>query len=714
MGRSARSILVLLLSAAVIASAEHFIRVENGQFVKGCEKFFISGWNQWEVCEASAGAPELIAATIAPGKTGPQMVREMLDMGQDAGFHAMRAWAHTVSPDFALQSSPGVYNEGMFRGLDYFLDEARKHDIRVILSFTDNWPKAGGADEYVKWSPSAGSHPDFFTDEGAKNLYKEHVRTVINRVNSINGRVYRDDPTIMAWNLINEPRCTGCPDAVQAWIDEMAPFVKSLDSNHLLSVGEEGFYSTSGKNYANPQGANRWPEWEGQDFLNNHRSPAIDFLSFHSWIDNWEDVTESFQRSWIREHVADGKELGKPVILQEFGKIVQPGGPSMDERNRFFDIVYDEVQTLMKEGTLMGAMFWQWYDNGQEAPEEEGGGAGKYGIYRDDATFGKIRTFTDFVNGLSGPAAGCTDPGPSVGGPPSCEDSRVNGRPGTGLEGPGCDIDINECVRATAGCPKNGGCINTDGGFECQCYPTFELNGDICVPTADLLRLDSQYVSKGAGEVACDEGDNIQFPVGAPGFVYDPTGSVDRNKFTKGRLGSRDDVSTRDCQLACEMAEGCDSFSYNPTLKQCFLKSCPSKETCYKDELICTAKTTGKSFSCGIWETYYSQTRSCGSVSSSENGGSEDEVAVEEENEVSENVVLEENGSSEEVLVEEENGVAEEVVFEENGIAEETVVEEENGVAEEVFSENGASEGSGVAADDVVTESINSGSGFEG
>ena len=37
-------------------------------------------------------------------------------------------------------------------------------------------------------------------------------------------------------------------------------------------------------------------------------------------------------------------------------------------------------------------------------------------------------------------------------------------------EGPSCEIDINECVRATAGCAANAGCINTDGGYQCKCY----------------------------------------------------------------------------------------------------------------------------------------------------------------------------------------------------------------------------------------------------
>lgn len=46
--------------------------------------------------------------------------------------------------------------------------------------------------------PAAGTdHNGFFTSSAAKALYKECVRTIVTRVNSITGRVNRDDPTIM-------------------------------------------------------------------------------------------------------------------------------------------------------------------------------------------------------------------------------------------------------------------------------------------------------------------------------------------------------------------------------------------------------------------------------------------------------------------------------------------------------------------------------------
>lgn len=60
-----------------------------------------------------------------------QLIRSLLQQARGNGFSVMRAWAHTVGTNYPLQTAPGVYNENIFRGLDYALDEARKNGVKV-------------------------------------------------------------------------------------------------------------------------------------------------------------------------------------------------------------------------------------------------------------------------------------------------------------------------------------------------------------------------------------------------------------------------------------------------------------------------------------------------------------------------------------------------------------------------------------------------------
>jgi hypothetical protein len=57
--------------------------------------------------------------------------------------------------------------------------------------------RAGGVLDFANFT-GVEQH-EFFTAPAAKQLYKDYVKAVLTRVNVINGRVYAEDPTIMAW-----------------------------------------------------------------------------------------------------------------------------------------------------------------------------------------------------------------------------------------------------------------------------------------------------------------------------------------------------------------------------------------------------------------------------------------------------------------------------------------------------------------------------------
>ena len=60
-------------------------------------------------------------------------------------------------------------------------------------------------------------------------------------MNTITGVSYRDDPTIFAWELINEPRVPQdwSGDVLQSWIEDVSAHIKSIDPLHLVTTGVE-------------------------------------------------------------------------------------------------------------------------------------------------------------------------------------------------------------------------------------------------------------------------------------------------------------------------------------------------------------------------------------------------------------------------------------------------------------------------------------------
>ena len=391
-----------LHAASLPADAARFVRAVNGTFYLGCDPFVYVGTNSFDLMD-TARYPNL-----------RYLVDRRLDEMKSKGLTVGRTWGFSLGTgesllqrQQALQLKPGVYDETVFQGLDYALVAARKRGIKLILAVEDYWLSAG---RYIEWSKTAGAKTDFFTDWSVRGMYRAHLRYFTSRVNTFTGVPYRDDPTIFAWNLINEPRCTGCGWALQDWVDEMAGYMKALDPHHMVTIGEEGFYSsTCERVYLNPGAGKRrtgiasspWALQEGQDMLENHRSKDIDLASTHAWPDNWLSFADyspvdsnqaydyangtevwreklDYLKRWVQAHIEDGARLGKPIIVEEFGKVIpssyvyssgllQPGESvqgDLSVRNKFFQAVYDLCEaSALKGGTVGGSNFWVLYRN---------------------------------------------------------------------------------------------------------------------------------------------------------------------------------------------------------------------------------------------------------------------------------------------------------------------------------------------------------------
>ncbi|KAH9319973.1 hypothetical protein KI387_021742 [Taxus chinensis] len=295
------------------------------------------------------------------------------------GLNVARTWAFNDGSGYhALQTSPGVYDEQVFQGLDFVIVEAQKHATWLILSFVNNYKDFGGRAQYVQWGRNETgqdikSEDDFYTNPTVINYYKNHVNRIMMRNNSLNGIAYRDDPTIFAWELINEPRCETDPSGrtVQTWAQEMAGYVKSLDSNHLLEVGLEGFYGDSipDRKQFNPN-ENEF----GTDFISTNQLREIDFATVHSYPDAWlassdEKAQLLFLKIWMKVHIEDANRvLKKPILFAEFGKSYKDPGYNITRRDGLYEIVYKNIYEAARSGEAGGGgLLWQLMAQGMKS-----------------------------------------------------------------------------------------------------------------------------------------------------------------------------------------------------------------------------------------------------------------------------------------------------------------------------------------------------------
>ncbi|XWS25798.1 hypothetical protein CRYUN_Cryun27aG0098400 [Craigia yunnanensis] len=345
-----------------VKADDGFVKTKGVQLMLNGSPFYANGFNAYWFMYMAADPSQRSKVSTA------------FQEAKQHGLNIARTWAFSDGGDRPLQYSPGSYNEQMFQGLDFVVSEAKRNGIKLVLSFVNNYDQFGGKKQYVNWArnqgQSIGSDDDFFTNSVVKEYYKNHIKTVLTRHNSLIGVAYKDEPTIMAWELMNEPRCYTDPSGrtMQAWITEMASHVKSIDGNHLLEAGLEGFYgpSSSQKQQYNPNFQ------VGTDFIANNQIAGIDFATVHSYPDQWlqsssDESQIAFLNNWLNSHIQDAQNiLQKPLLFAEFGKSLKISGPN--QRDELFNTVYTAIYSSAGGGgAAIGGLFWQLLADGMDS-----------------------------------------------------------------------------------------------------------------------------------------------------------------------------------------------------------------------------------------------------------------------------------------------------------------------------------------------------------
>jgi mannan endo-1,4-beta-mannosidase len=305
----------VLILAALPVVADPFVRTSGDQLVLNGAPFAVAGINNhylpWgspqevtRVLDAAVAMHANVVRTIrgpvigAPDNSVPTMWNFHNDQLDSSDLNVHGTYLLYWNP--ATQSIAVNTGANGMQKIDFLIAEAAKRHLRLILAFIDFWPFAGGTQQMRAWYGSADQYSFFFTDARTNQDYMDWVRSVIDRRNTLTGVVYRDDPTIMAWELMNEPEA---PLWIRdPWMSKMSSYVKSLDPNHLVTTGEDRLNKA------------------------DYSMASVDFLTWHGYP-IYYGVSPQHLDDKISESCAAAKMHGKPVLLEEFGYARSNTGP---------------------------------------------------------------------------------------------------------------------------------------------------------------------------------------------------------------------------------------------------------------------------------------------------------------------------------------------------------------------------------------------------
>ncbi len=279
-------------------------------------------------------------------------IDSVLNDAQKMGINTIRMWAFMDGEHhgYTLQSKPGVYISSSAKNamerIDYVVAQAKKRGIRLVLVMVNNWGDFGGIPAYADWL-GLKDRDAFFTNDKAKQTYKDYVKYLITHVNQYTNIANNQEPTIMTWELTNEARIQSdkSGNTLVKWTKEMSDYVRRLAPNQLIALGSEGFFTRKGDSDWTHNG-NEGVDWERIIAL-----PNINYGTFHLYPEHWGfKQKEQFGTKWIEEHAQAARKANKPAVLEEYGI------GTAENENR--DFIYEKWTNTVEKEKLAGSMFW--------------------------------------------------------------------------------------------------------------------------------------------------------------------------------------------------------------------------------------------------------------------------------------------------------------------------------------------------------------------
>ena len=258
-----------------------------------------------------AAASDIFSCSPSTRLDDTQLADMLRYIRDEAGATVVRFWAYQT------------YTAGGtdFSGTDRFIAAASRAGLRVMPVLEDGPGDCSTGKPGVSLADADGG--TWFT-QGYKQPYGSARRSYRDYV-QVMAQHYRDNPTIVAWTMVNEAETTARDTAgrpvLAAFAADVAAVIHAADPRHLVTLGTQG---------------NGAPGASGKDFAAVYGQDGLDLTEVHDWNrygSDTEAMPGSKDGSLPREdsdqcRATDAKiacsfaiaqQLGKPIVVGEAG-----------------------------------------------------------------------------------------------------------------------------------------------------------------------------------------------------------------------------------------------------------------------------------------------------------------------------------------------------------------------------------------------------------
>lgn len=291
-------VIIIILCFTIFSCSKNVEKKEFKNFITTKGQYLMDGEKEFRFISMNIPNLNYIEDELSFGTKNPYRyptefeIRDAFETVKQMGGKVVRMYTIPVkradepeNPTFV--TGPGEFVEEAFVVNDLMLKVANETGIRVIFSLLNNWKWMGGAPQYAAFRDK--TFDDFWVDEQLMNDFKKTIDHTLDRTNTLTGVKYKDDKSILCWETGNE---LACP---YSWTKEMAAYIKSKDTNHLLM---DGYYAMDNFRYVYKEAV---------------EDANIDILSSHHYE---QDPYSQIPNIQTNLEIINGK---KPYILGELG-----------------------------------------------------------------------------------------------------------------------------------------------------------------------------------------------------------------------------------------------------------------------------------------------------------------------------------------------------------------------------------------------------------